>query len=142
MRTLLYASLVLWCAIACREKNMDTIQSFTQANGLSGRWYLKAVEKGVTAQKTWENVQAAEVDTLVFRNDGVIMSATGLPRCCSPNSLILNGNLVEIKPTSPVPPNPMCARVNCVSCSTWDIELSGSEIVVTPCNMPRLRYVR
>lgn len=143
MKKLLYIPLFIWCLIACNSQEMDSISMFADvAQSMSGAWRLDAVERGMGNQKSWEKVDSTRADTLTFRTDGVILDTKGLPRCCSPTSLVINGQLVEIKPSMAVPANPLCASVNCVSCATWDIQLSANEMIVAPCNMSRLKYVR
>ncbi|MCF2488496.1 hypothetical protein [Dyadobacter sp. CY347] len=111
---------------------------------VQGKWILTAVEKNAIdgTKNVWEAIVPGKADTLIFRSDGVILDTDGKPRCCAPGTLIINGNVMPVKPQVALPPNPLCAVVNCISCPSWEIELSGSEMIVTPCNNQRLKYVR
>ena len=146
MKRLLYITLSMLVFLACKKDSMDAgIQSMGNFMSIQGKWYLSAIERTSidNAQRTWEPAAAANVDTLMFRTDGVMLDSSGQPACCAPGKLIINGNLLEVKPQTALPPNPLCALVNCPSCSSWDIEYLDNEMIITPCNNnPRRKYVR
>ncbi len=121
---------------------MDVMSSAV-ANTIAGNWRLAEIERAsVDNKNVWENASASQVDTISFRSDGVILQANGLPRCCAPKSLIINGQLMDIKPQSPIPDNPICALVNCVYCPVWEITFTGNELIVSSCLNQRRKYIR
>ena len=110
-----------------------------------GRWRLDAMEKTVNGQKVWEKVSYDPPSYLVFRFDGVILDGNGLPYCCSPDTLVVNGTPFKIRPQAKVPENPQCHLVDCAYCRYWDLEQIGNELILTSkCDFLnyRHRYLR
>jgi hypothetical protein len=128
---------VAMSALACKKDDPDT-----QLSKIAGKWEMVAREELVEGKYVWKDVQSASPTILVFRPDGLVTDTNGLPQCCGPNSLSIDGNLVKIVPKGNVPYNEMCERVNCAACETLGIETKGNEIVISSCGRIRARYVR
>ena len=143
MKRLLYIPFFIALLIACKKDSMDVYNSASFTT-IEGKWYLAAIEKKPINGGTnaWEPIKPNQADTLIFRADGVILQTDGKPACCAPGSLIINGNLLDVKPQTALAPNPICASVNCINCTTWEIFMSGNEMIINPCNFPRTKYVR
>lgn len=144
MKRLLYIPFAIAVLLACKKDSMDAVNSAALFTSIEGKWYLSAIERKSIAGtiNNWEPVKPNQADTLIFRSDGVILQTDGKPACCAPGSLIINGNLMVVKPQTALPANLVCASVNCVNCPTWEIFMSGNEIIVNSCNSPRLKFVR
>ncbi|MCE7066813.1 hypothetical protein [Dyadobacter sp. CY326] len=144
MKRLLYIPLCIALLLSCTEKEDMSAMTAYAFETIQGKWYLTAVEKNSIdgTKNIWEQVAAGKADTLVFRADGVVLDASGKPACCVPGAFIINGNLMEVRPQTAVPANPLCASVNCVNCPSWDIQLNGNEMIMTQCNKPRLKFIR
>lgn len=145
MKRLLYLPLYFLVLLSC-SKDSQEVQSaaeFLNVALFEGKWKLAETEKiTIDHQKLWEPVSGAQSYTMILRNDGVILNADGKPACCAPTSLIINDQLMQIKPQSPIPTNEACELVNCINCPTWEIELTGNQMIVTACNSPRMKFVR
>jgi hypothetical protein len=142
MRRLFYITLFLSVMLSCKKDSLD-VMGMADMDPVSGKWFLSQVERAsVDNKNVWEYVSAAQTDTIAFRSDGVILQADGLPMCCAPKSLIINGSLLDIKPQSPLPANPYCANVSCAYCPVWEITLTGNEMIVSSCNDLRRKYIR
>lgn len=123
---------------------MDAANS-ASIQSIAGIWKLAEVERAsLNNQNVWEPVPAAQADTLVFRNDGVILNPDGSPRCCAPKSLIINGTLLDIVPQTAIPANPICASVNCVYCPTWELSWNDDVLIITSCigTIAKSKYIR
>lgn len=122
---------------------MDALAADSIMTSITGPWRLIEVEKGLAAgQTSWAPVAAGRGDTLSFRSDGVVLDGQGKPICCGPNTLIINGGIMPVKPQQPLAANPACAQVNCVGCTTWELQFIGNELILTICNSQRMKYVR
>lgn len=143
MKRCLYILLIPFFFLNCKkEKDFAPLPAIKE---IVGRWRLDAVEKTVNGQKVWEKVTYDPPSYLAFRFDGVILDENGLPACCAPDSLVVNGTSFKIKPQAQVPENPQCHLVDCAICSYWDLEQKGNEIILTPsCQFlnHRQRYLR
>ncbi len=84
-----------------------------------GRWRLVATEYTENGKTT--RTEATTASYLIFRFDGLIVDKDGLPGCCAPGSLIVNGAPFQIKPLAPVPRNDACARTSCAACDHLDL---------------------
>lgn len=145
MRRLLYIPLVLVCLLSCKEdSDRDAMQpAITAFRSVSGTWHSVEIERSSLDNKNaWEQIPAAKSDTLVFRTDGVVLNANGTPRCCAPASLIINGELADIKPQSMLPNNPQCELLNCITCPAWEISMTADQMIISTCSSPRVKYVR
>ncbi|CAG5069455.1 hypothetical protein DYBT9623_02191 [Dyadobacter sp. CECT 9623] len=143
MRRLLYITLFLSVLISCKKDSFDYMPSMAEINSLGGKWYLTEVERvSIDNKNVWEKVPAAATDTLMFRSDGVILYADGLPMCCSPKSLLINGRLIDIKPQFALPANDFCAKVNCAFCPLWELTVNQDEMIISSCNNFRRKFVR
>lgn len=121
---------------------MDAMHA-NDLTSIAGSWKLIEVERlSLSNASVWEPVPAAQADTLVFRADGVILNPDGTPRCCAPKSLIINGELMDIKPQFAIPANPICALVNCVYCPTWELSWNDDVLIVSSCLGSKTKYVR
>ncbi|WP_439555718.1 hypothetical protein [Dyadobacter sp.] len=144
MKRLLYFTLFLTVLISCKKDSMDAaLNGIAVASPIAGKWRLSQIERAsVDNRNEWEYVAASQVDTIGFREDGVVLQADGLPMCCAPKSLIINGVLMDIKPQSPIPANGICATVSCVYCPVWEITVTGNELIVSSCLKQRRKYIR
>ncbi|MCE7040278.1 hypothetical protein [Dyadobacter sp. CY312] len=124
-------------ALACKKDDPET-----QINKIAGTWELAAREELAEGKNVWVDVSQTNPEVLVFREDGDLIDVTGLPICCAPRSLSIDGNVVKIAPKQNVLYSAMCMYVNCVYCETWGIETHGDEIIVSYCGMSRTRYIR
>lgn len=141
MKRLLYISLFLATLYACKSNSMDASYS-PQVESISGTWRLIEEEQGIIGQSNWKAALADSSLDITFRNDGVVMNAKGLPACCAPTALTINGRFFEIKPATQLAANPACANVSCGNCPVWDIAISNNQLIITTCNSPRKKYVR
>ena len=143
MKRLFYITLFLSILISCKKDSVGDLASMADVNSLGGKWHLSEIEKAsIDNKNVWEAVAAGQSDTLVFRSDGVILQPDGLPMCCSPKSLLINGRLMDIKPQFPLPANGFCATVNCVFCPLWELTVSSNELIIASCNNTRRKYIR
>jgi len=145
MKRLLYLPLYFLVLLSCKKDSLE-VQSaaeYLSVSSIAGSWKLTEAERvTIDNQKIWETVPEAQSFIMIFRNDGVILNEDGKPFCCAPTSLIINDQLMEIKPQSPIPANETCSLVNCINCPTWEIKLTGNQMIVTACNKTRMKYVR
>jgi hypothetical protein len=139
MKWLIY--LLLFLAISCKDEEMSHFAS-ARLETLTGAWRLTAEEQGFVGQITWQVIESDSTTDLKFRRDGVILNSLGLPFCCAPNALTINGKFLEIKPIEPLPANVECQLVNCPNCPIWDIVVTDNEMILSSCNAARRRYVR
>jgi len=117
--------------------------NYGAVSSITGSWKLAETEKiTIDNQTVWEAVPSTQSFIIIFRNDGVILNEDEKPLCCAPTSLIINDQLLEIKPQSPIPANKDCELVNCINCPTWEIELIGNQMIIKACNKARMKYVR
>ncbi|WP_149242762.1 hypothetical protein [Dyadobacter sp. 32] len=141
MKSLLYILIVVFSMISCKSGD-EGFPFSTSVETIVGQWRLVAEEQGFVGQSLWASVKQDSTYDVIFRNDGVILNHKGLPACCAPKSLTINGAFYEIKPTSPLASNPDCASINCGNCLIWDIQISGNEMILASCNSLRRRYLR
>lgn len=131
--------LVLFLAglFSCKEKQLSP----EELQPLVGKWRVTAIQP---AGKTeWEFVTQSGQHQFEIRYDGVILGPDGLPICCGPKYLKVNGKVFTIVPKEGLPDNPLCALVNCVGCDTLDMDLQGDVLTTNTCNgSGRSRYER
>lgn len=138
MRQLLIFIFITIAASACKKDDPDN-----QLNMIAGSWEPVAREELVDGKYVWKDVPPASHYILTFRPDGLITDVNGLPHCCGPNSLSIDGNLIKIIPKGKVPYNAMCELVNCIACETLVIETHSDEmIIVSACGGSKTKYVR
>lgn len=144
MKRLLYIPLVLVWLLSCKKESADDPMQFGATfKTIAGPWHSIEVEKSsLNNQNTWEPVASAKSDSLIFRNDGVVLNADGTPRCCAPTTLTINGQLLDVRPQSALPNNPQCELLNCITCPTWEISWNDDQLIIGSCNSPRIKYVR
>ncbi|WP_138477805.1 hypothetical protein [Dyadobacter bucti] len=143
MKAILYIPVFLIVLFSCKKDDMDMLSADDAMASITGPWRLIEVEKGLaTGQTSWAPVAAGKGDTLSFRSDGVVLDGESKPICCGPNTLIINGAVMPVKPQQPLAPNPACALINCVGCTTWELQFVENELIVTICNSQRMKYVR
>jgi hypothetical protein len=142
MKRLLYIPLFFVLLLSCKKDSIDAVNA-ADFRTIDGAWHLIEIEiTSLDNKNKWESVSSTKSDTLIFRGDGVILNPDGTTACCSPTSLTINGQLLDVKPQAALPPNPLCTLVNCVNCPTWVISLSDDQMIVTSCNNPRKKYIR
>ncbi len=131
--------LLVLLAWSCK-KSEDLLYSGNFSN-LQGKWELVATESGALSGASWYPVSSGQVQFIYFRSDGVLTDSAGLPACCSPKAYIINNKLFDLNPDF-LPDNPACKSIKCAICQYYDIQISGNEMIVTPCNEGRKKYVR
>ena len=111
---------------------------------LIGQWKLVAYEQIIAGKTQWVDVSNGQSNILQFRYDGVALNENGLPICCGPSALRIDGQLFRIEPKGPLPNNPGCALVFCASCEEWDVKVQGDEFTYQCPASPsgRSRYIR
>ncbi|WP_428655477.1 hypothetical protein [Runella sp.] len=131
--------LLFLVTVSCREKTPTPPETLAP---LVGKWRLDAYERTENGKKVWKAVDPQSTSFLSFRFDGVVLDSKGLPSCCAPGSLTINGKEFKIIPQAALPENPSCAYIDCISCATMDIELTGDTFIQHSCFGSRSRYVR
>lgn len=143
MKRLLYIPVVLVWLLSCQKDADSDPTAMLYFSTISGPWHsIEAERSSLDNKSVWEPIPATQSDTLIFRNDGVILNADGKPRCCAPGTLTINGTLRDVKPQTALPGNPECALLNCVTCPTWEISWNDDQLIISTCNTPRIKYVR
>jgi len=129
--------------LSCKKDSVGDMLPNAAFGDVSGVWHSIEVERSSLDNKSsWEPIEAAKSDSLIFRGDGVVLNADGSPRCCAPATLIINGTLLDVKPQIALPNNPQCEKLNCITCPTWEVSMSDDQLIIGTCNAPRMKYVR
>ena len=118
--------LFLVSLLGCKEKSLSP----EELQPLIGKWRLSAVQSN---GKDWEYVTQSGQHQFEIRYDGVILDQNGLPTCCAPKFLKVNGKLFTIEPKESLPNNPSCALIKCAACETWDIDLKANTFILSSC---------
>ena len=140
MKSTKYLVLALWALLlGCHRVEKVSPEALKP---LVGRWQLVAYEQNQGGVTTWVEVPAAEASILLVRYDGVLLNGQGLPWCCAPPTIQLNGTLIEIIPRAEVPRNPTCDLVDCMGCATLDLDLDADTLLLTNCSGGQMRYLR
>lgn len=137
----LYIILFLFIILSCKDDS-DAFLAEADFFSITGTWRLAEIEKGTFGQKYWEAANSQPSDNLIFTSNGAVLDSDSLKRCCSPTSLLINGQLFNVQPNATLAPNPVCAVINCVSCPTWEIEWKNDEIIIAYCDGSREKYTR
>lgn len=137
MKSILLLFLLVFVS-SCKEKYLIT----EDIQPLVGKWRLVAVES--VGKNEWQYVTQNKEYEFEIRYDGVVLWPNGLPACCAPNKLDINGKTFKIVPKSRLPENPQCALVNCVYCETWYMDLQDDLLTIRYCNggVGRARYTK
>jgi hypothetical protein len=140
MKKLLFALMIPLVLVGCKKDNPEPEP---EIRSIVSTWKQIAYETTVNGNKVWVPTQG-EPGFLTFRFDGLILDSKGLPACCAPKAYYLNGVFFEVKPKAEVPINEQCALVDCVGCSTWNIEQTENELIVSLCEplKSRSKYIR
>jgi hypothetical protein len=117
--------LFLLLLLGCQEKHITP----EVLKPLAGTWQLVAYEQEENGKMVWVNVPTASESTLSFRFDGVVLDSKGLPACCGPTALEINGRRFRIEPKAPLPDNPACHLIDCIGCAVLKIEVEGNEFI-------------
>lgn len=143
MKRLLYIPVVLVCLLSCKkESDSDPMQFSAAFQSVAGTWHSVEIERSSLDNKSvWGPIASEKSDTLIFRTDGVVLNADSTPRCCAPPTLIINGQLLDVKPQTALPNNPLC-ELNCITCPTWEISWNDDQMIISTCASPRIKYVR
>ncbi len=137
----LFNFLFLLLLFSCKKEAID-VPVNDYMHSISGQWNLSQREKGTYGKKYWEDARATSKDHLIFLESGTIVDLDSLPVCCQPNYLQINKVTIEIKPSPQVAPNPVCALVQCIGCTTWDLEWAKNMLIITYCDGTRLKYIK
>ncbi|WAC14678.1 hypothetical protein [Dyadobacter pollutisoli] len=142
MRQILCVLVIAMMLAACKKDRND--DPLPEIASIAGKWRMTEVEKTENGKTSWYPVVYYDSPVYItFRFDGVILDNNGLPYCCGPDSLKINGVPFEIVPKADLPANPSCAFVDCATCPTWEITQSGDEMIVGACTtFPKYKYVR
>ncbi|HEV7348139.1 hypothetical protein [Telluribacter sp.] len=131
--------LFLW---GCRDREVSP----EVVKPLVGTWHLAAYEETQNGKTVWVELPAGQGYTLQIREDGVLLNEAGLPICCGPSALRINGNFFRIQPKGTLPENPACALALCATCEVWHIDVrnEGQEFFFTcpNSNSGKSRFVR
>lgn len=133
--------LFLFLTLSCQKDSMD-VPSDALAESVAGVWHLSEKEAGSFGKKYWEDAKATPKDHRIILGNGSVLDTDSLSVCCAPTSLLINKNLIEVKPNPSLTVNPLCALIECVSCPTWDLEWTGNQLIITYCDGTRLKYLR
>lgn len=137
MKNILLLILFIAC-FSCKDKYLtpEIVQP------LVGKWRVVAVEP--VGKNEWQYVTQNREYEFEIRYDGVVLWPNGLPACCAPNKLNINGKTFKIEPQSRLPENPQCSLVNCVYCETWYMDLQDDVLTIRYCNggVGRARYTK
>ncbi|WP_373513996.1 hypothetical protein [Persicitalea sp.] len=128
---LLFTLLVVGC-----QNKRDVLPR--QARILVGKWEQIAYED---RNSVWVDTPTDGKPSLIVRSDGVLLYGDGLAMCCPPLKLIVNFVPFKAKPTSPIPYNELCNRVDCVSCKVAEFQVNGNEMIRSECGR-LIRYRR
>lgn len=137
MKNIVWIFFLVLGIFSCKEKHLSP----EDIKPLVGKWQATAIERA--EKKEWEYITQNGQNHLEIRYDGVILDANGLPMCCSPRYLNLNGKRFSIVPKERVPDNSICALVNCAYCETWNMDLQNDVLTVSHCKgLGRVRYIK
>lgn len=120
--------------------NNISLDSFMQST--TGTWRLTERETGPFGKKYWIDAQGTVKDNRILRADGYILDSDSLVVCCMPTSLLINKKTWDLVPNPSLVANPLCSLNGCVSCSAWELEWLGSQLIITYCDGTRLKYTR
>ncbi len=122
---------------SCKEKELTP----EDIKPLVGNWRITATQPA--GKNEWEYVTQSSQHQFEIRYDGVILDPNGLPACCGPKFLNVNGKRFTIVPKESLPDNPVCALVNCAACETWHMDLKEDVLTISYCNgLGRSRFAK
>lgn len=127
--------LLISLAVGCR-KEKDVLP--WQVRTFVGKWEQTAYEN---KNSVWVDMPTTGKPSLIVRSDGVLLYGDGLALCCPPEKLIVNGVRFKVKPTSPIPYNELCNRIDCISCKVSKFQVNKDEMIGSGCGN-RTRYRR
>lgn len=139
MRKLLLLILINLALSKCKN---DVKESISPIETITGTWRLAEKQVVVNGQPVWQDITDQSPYSFTISTDGAILNGAGLPECCVPKTLSVNGVAVGIPSSSQLPSNPDCARVNCALCESWDIETSGEELIIDYCGRERAKFTK
>jgi len=141
MKQLLYIPVILLLILGCAS-DRDAGPQISDAAPVEGKWLLIETEQIVNGKKVWIPANTLTPTYIYFRYDGVILNEDRKSACCAPKFLSINNNLIEIKPQETIAYVSDCTLVLCGSCPVWDIEMTGNEMIIAQCQVPRNKYVK
>lgn len=140
MKKLILLCFVLLVLSNCKKNDPESDPAF---GGIAGSWRLTGFEKVVNNKKIWETVDAKQQTVFSFRSDGVMLDMNGLPTCCASSNYIVNGTHYKVVAKAEVPLNLLCASVDCITCDTLKMEVTGDELKITSClELSSAKYTR
>lgn len=139
MRNTIIMLMVAICLINCKE---DSEKPNPELESIVGKWQLIEKEMEVNGQKIWQKVTDGLPYTFSINPVGIVLDNSGLPACCGPKSLMLNGIAIETESDANLPVNPICATVNCAPCDVWDMKQTGNELIISYCELERAKYIK
>jgi hypothetical protein len=144
MKRLLYVPILVMILLGCKSNENDSVAVQSAAlQSLVGKWLMTETEQIINGKLVWTKAATLTPVYLSFSPEGVPLDSDGLAFCCAPNELYVNGSNIKIDQKAKlIYFNEACAKVNCISCPTMDIEQSGNEIIVSYCQGARIKYVR
>ena len=134
MRKLSFLWLILLAGGCQKEKDVLP----RQARILIGKWEQTAYEN---RNAEWVETPTKGKPSLIVRSDGVLLYGDGLAVCCPPVKLVVNFVSFKVKPTSPIPYNESCNRVDCISCKVVEFQVNEDEMIRSECGRI-IRYRR
>ncbi len=137
----LFCFSLLILALGCQNRdkfpsNVDPL--------LVGKWEHTAYEKVLSdGTREWKMLDSLTgKPSFIVRSDGAFLDGNGRAMCCGPGEKItVNGEIIFLKPTKPVPYNEVCELVDCAGCADNVFEVNGEELLWI-CDQQRSRYRR
>jgi len=127
--------LLISLALGCR-KEKDVLPQ--QVKSFVGNWEQTAFEN---SKLEWVDTPTDGKPSLIVRFDGVLLNGDGLAICCAPENLTVNGVSFKAEPTSPIPYNEACTRIDCLLCQLVKVQVDKDEMIWSGCG-GRTRYRR
>lgn len=127
---------IMGIVLGCRSKEVPP----QDLESLVGKWRITAYEQKPNG--AWIAVSPNEEYSIEVRFDGVLLSSNGKAYCCAPKKLMINGKSFGIVPQKAIPDNPACHLIDCASCESWPVSLSGDTLEIRYCLDHKSRFVK
>lgn len=114
-----------------------------EISGIVGKWRTVEYTQFMGDSIVTGSIPKELSRVIIFRFDGVMLEENGKQTCSTPNIYLLNDQLIEIKPQTPVPTTMDCTGMTSVPCPEhYKItQISTDEIATEYCSV-KLKYVR
>jgi len=114
-----------------------------EISGIVGKWrsveYTKLMGDSIATGPIPRELSRV----IIFRFDGVMLEEDGMQPCGTPNTYLLNNQVIEVKPHAPIPRTMDCTGMTGITCPEYFKinQRSANEIVTEYCSV-RLKYMR